>query len=333
MIIARASRDGLYGFIDRRGRWLIPPSFLAATDFDGAGLAPVSYDYREWILIDCKGKPAIGFSVSATRMLTGSGGLYSFEHNERWGFIGSDGQFRLEPRFSAPSLAAKGSDLMHFLGGQCAVLAPCADLTNSGASHALGLIEESGNWLIEPSSLYLTYGDGSIVMDSRGFNEIGDPPWGFDYRPLGRITGPQLRVPFATADCVRASRGGLIPFGRIKGRLNEIEDYTPPECLSDSNMRWGLLSPTGLLVLPATYDDIKYMCDGLCGVRLFDRWGFVDSKGNQVIKPQFQDVQPFSNGLAGASDELLKWGFVDRKGNWVIRPSFDEIGPFVHIIS
>lgn len=281
----------------------------------------------QWHLIDRTGAE-IGLLPDISATGPPAEGAFPIEWKGKWGFLDGNGNKMLEPRFGAAGARFVGSDLMRFTGGQAAVLAPIA---SHAGSHALGLIDTKGKWIIDAEPFYIGYGEGSLVTDCRDIPEPGEPPWGFDFRPFGVLRGPEIRIPFSNADQVRAARGGLIPFAKTECLDRNLIDYMPPEELEAHKLRWGLLGYDGRIVTSPTHDEIQYPAGGFCAVQSGGLWGFISLAEKPGIEARYREVKPFSNGLSAVSDDSGKWGFIDEKGDWAVQPEFEEVGPFVKL--
>lgn len=134
----------------------------------------------------------------------------------------------------------------------------------------------------------------------------------------------------------------------------QIRSGTAPE-------RYGLITRTGDVVVPADAEEIHHFFEGRAGIKREGRWGFVDASGREVVAPRYQLVRQFSDGLcavnlghwryidgegrelttarmkyagdfheglAAVANEKLKWGFIDREGALVIPHAFDDAGGF-----
>ena len=87
------------------------------------------------------------------------------------------------------------------------------------------------------------------------------------------------------------------------------------------------LKSTRETIIPAIYDNVGSLCEGLVAVKLNDKWGFVDKTGEEVIPLKYDYVDSFSEGMAKV--ELNdKNGYIDKKGKEVIPLMYDSAGYF-----
>jgi hypothetical protein len=326
--IARANCGDHFGYIDEFGHWLIKPRYMEASDFGESGIAAVKEASANWRLIRADGKMHAEVQRPVDELLAPSEGLIPFRARNRWGFLDTNGRTTIENRFLRRVASDDTADLLRFSGGQAAVGYPIVDVEYGDSLVAIGLIATPGNWLIEASASAISYGEGSLVFDCRHYPEIGDPPWGFDFRPLGRVSGPELRVPFAQADKVRSSQNGLIPFGRVPGKPKDDLQYFGAD-ISEKNLNWGLLNWRGEVVVNAKFDDVRPLGPGLFGTESDSEWKIWTLDSKAISAPDLLDIRPFSCGLASAKAQNGLWGFIDQQGSWRIEPQFTDCGPFV----
>jgi len=107
--------ERVWGYIDRAGAHVIPPSFvmaqpffegLAAVNTEAEAVPGVSYrknlEHGKWSFIDHTGRIVIpGPFESAARF---SGGLAPVKQNGLWGYIDTTGAFRIQPQFEAAKI-------------------------------------------------------------------------------------------------------------------------------------------------------------------------------------------------------------------------------------
>ena len=88
------------------------------------------------------------------------------------------------------------------------------------------------------------------------------------------------------------------------------------------------LKSTRETIIPAIYDNVGSLCEGLVAVKLNDKWGFVDKAGEEVISLKYDHVDSFRESLARV--ELNgKYGFIDKTGKEVIPLMYDSAGYFI----
>ncbi len=86
--LASAAKDGLYGFIDLQGKWVIPPTYLNTSNFS-EGLAMVVNSERQLGAIDRDGKLVIDFQPHALGDF--HQGRARIIRDGKWGFIDRSG--------------------------------------------------------------------------------------------------------------------------------------------------------------------------------------------------------------------------------------------------
>ncbi len=138
-----------YGYLSADGRWVFEPQFNLANSFREGFASVRKEENGPWGYITKDGgwlvQPVFdsAFWFSEGLACVGTGGLY--------GFIGTDGQYAIEPRFVE-------TDWSFFDEGVCAV-------TEDGEKW--GYIDRQGHWVIQPEYVnYMAINEGLIaVMD------------------------------------------------------------------------------------------------------------------------------------------------------------------------
>lgn len=157
------SSQGNWGYVDRRGRLVIPARFSSAGSFSGAGLAPIELDGR-FGYVDRAGSIRINPQFGAARdFVSGPGGWIAAVAvdpqpgqpggaRRRWGLINQTGAFRAQPQFD---------DL--------------GDFDSNGRSVArvgenVGLVDETGRFVVQPiyASLILLPGARNYLYTKSG---------------------------------------------------------------------------------------------------------------------------------------------------------------------
>lgn len=104
------------------------------------------------------------------------------------------------------------------------------------------------------------------------------------------------------------------------------------------NGLWGLVGLDGSFVLPAEYEHLGALREGLRAAEKGGLWGYLDADGNIAIPFQFAWADDFENGYADAVPAGTRWegeaprlhGLIDPSGRWVIEPrtcDYIAVGP------
>lgn len=85
------------------------------------------------------------------------------------------------------------------------------------------------------------------------------------------------------------------------------------------NGRYGYVSQSGTLMIPARYDDARPFFEGLAAVEKGGRWGYINEAGRIVVKMQYGSARDFFRGYGIVSDRKTGlYGAVDRDGKLVV---------------
>jgi hypothetical protein len=284
------------GYIDRQGRVVIQPQYLAFGNHGGdffGGLAKVTAKDGDFY-IDATGKRVARFDqFGAADYIDPAGklfippnskpasdfseGLAPVEVDGRFGYIDPSGHFVIPPRFMSADEFADGHALVvengpcQLIGyGPCDGLMPPNSTTASLHRCQYSVIDHSGNVVF-----------AGAYIDAKHFSEgvapMGDgKKWGYvDY------SGKAL-VPIQFDDAEPFSEGlAAVRVGR--------------------NIDLGELGKVG----------------------------FIDRTGAMIIQPQFLSAQEFSEGFAVVMDENRKYSFIDRMGRRRFGRNFDAASGFV----
>lgn len=333
--LALAKQDGLYGYINKSGSFVIEPQFERAGSFNAWGYAVIgeqddgSYKYG---VINKKGETVIDVEYDAIFSDDETGYFWFAEYDftnytVSYGLLDSSGNVLSDAVYSAASYySADGLAVVGVLDDDGNVLYGYADKTGgiaiepqfefassfynglavAGSSDATGIIDTSGEYVIEPQFMALVWStsenvglayteeDSYCVVDENGEYIVS----GFDN------IGAQLYAYVSDSDIFGSA--GLLP-------------------VSD-NGKWGFVDKEGEYVIAAEYDDM-YPFDesGLAAVCLDSKWGYIDTTGELVIELSFDDAYAFEGkdyAVVGVDGE---YGLIDKSGNYIVEPTFDMI--------
>jgi len=293
--------NGKVGYINNRGKLMIPPQFLDATAFEGS-FARVAINDR-WGFIDRSGKLVIPARFDVARRF--SDGLAAVMVGDKYGFINLDGELVIEPKYK---------EVGDFSDGLAAVSVYSPDgfihpRTKTRFSSLWTYIDKSGKQLMSPQLIYgFPFHNGVARFWTGSFASI-------DKYGLIDKSGHEIIEPIFD-NIVSDFSEGVAPF-RIGNK-------------------WGFTDDTGRIVIDPHFDSARGFSEGLGRIAMRNKfgvllWGYIDHSGKIVIEPEFADNCDFSEGLACvAKFESKGWmrGYIDKTGKFAIKPTFDGTDNF-----
>ena len=352
-----------FGFIDRRGKTVIPPQYTFALDFS-EGLAAVCVG----------GKP---LTIEDVRGLS-SQGIFSWDIPQvdgKWGFVDKTGKRVVEAKYDwaesfqdGLALVARRTpkkegeedkDLDSFSGDS---------VFRKGHKGRYSFIDRSGRnvfgreftgaeefseglalvGLDDEHSAYIDR-TGKIVIEPRTvvcgqFHEgravaALDGKYGFIDR-----TGRFFEWKFNAAAWEESSDGRmqfednatkLDGFSDLEGNVVIPAQFTYARDFSEGraavikkDAEFGFIDTDGRPVTSFEFEDARSFREGLAPVRVEGKgWGYLDKAGAFALEPRFETASDFSTGFAVVSLGG-KAGVIDAKGRFVVQPLFSEVREF-----
>ena len=304
-----ADARGKWGFIDRTGRFRIPPRYDGAGQFSEG----VAYAYlweggrRREGIVDTSGRftelPAANSSAFIFH-----DGLARFEtplgQERKYGYMDKTGRVVIPLQFD---------DSGHFSEGLAWVS------VFKERKRLYGFIDKTGKMVIEPQFVHQP---GDFVD---GLSKVmGQTNSGFiDHTGSFRITVEYEHADDSFSEGLLAIIRGDPPRGVYLKRDGEVAIEIPFWQQRTARQR-SLYSIRRLQLAPFS--------EGLAPVLSFNKLGFIDRTGKVVVEPMFRETSGFSEGLAAVkiigSDGRYVWGYIDRAGRFAIAPQFREAHPF-----
>ena len=310
-----------YGYIDKKGRLVIPCIYDNVKDFS-EGLARVSEKDWKFGFIDKKGNTIIPFTLGEH---TGSfsEGLASVRPDEDYtGYINKKGEFVIPVMKRAGIGGAFG-------GG----IAPIRIDNNETF-----FIDIHGNEVI-PSRPIRSFGykDGFYVVreKNRRFGVI-DVKGNFIFQNYNGINGFSeglfvVNKMFEKKDESGYSRKFLYGFVDTQGRETISPQYDKAQSFSDGlaavekDKKWGYINKQGQFVIPVQYEEAYDFHEGLAFVKTKEHYIVIDKQGKVVsLHPNYSYFRGhFSEGLNAV---MLngQWGYVDIYGNSTFNPKMNH---------
>jgi hypothetical protein len=287
-----------WGFIDRAGKFVVPPLYTYCNDFSENGLAAV----------------CVGGEVDSLDVVGG-----------KWGYVDRAGRMVIAPKFELAGPFREGLAVVNIgmKPGDGKYLSQGAWTVKSGK---WGVIDKNGRTVIpverDPIELdgfrgglavaYVRLPNGYNVgfIDANGRWAV---PARFDeVRPF--VDGvAQVRLD---------NRWGLIdPRGDFVVRPAYLDMLPFSEGLAaaqEEDKRWVFVDLKGYVAFPAKFEAALSFSEGLAPVQYGPSWGYVARDGTWSIPPQFKDAEPFALGLAKVRiwhDDRCR--YIDKSGRVV----------------
>ncbi|MGE5761430.1 MAG: WG repeat-containing protein [Gemmatimonadota bacterium] len=300
--LARVKRDGKYGFIDREGRYVVPPKFDEALLRFSRDRTVAVHDGQAW-LVDLQGRdiaslgawrwPNLGSEEGFDDIASHVGysdffadGLIPWQRDGRWGYVDLDGRWVIEPQFEMAQ---------PFHAGRASVQA-------DGRGR---LIDVHGREIASvPRGWWIAPGGGTRLMVGTATQ------WGFT-DATGKLPGA---LPYAT---IRIKFTGLsfadarpLQFSDGLAVVSRIAPH-----------RWQVVDTDGCERAAGRYDWLEDAGGGLYAVAIGQRWALADSRLRILSATRFDVAPGFLGTYPRATVEVNgRIGCVDRRGRWRALP-------------
>ena len=281
--------------------------------------APLS---AAWGFIDNRGKVAIDGRFESVQSF--SEGLAAAKHEGRWGFINRNGAEVIPFRYRS---------VQSFQGG--------AAIVDTGLpEHPVGVIDQSGAWVVQPLFRSISAADGKIGGFLLGQKEAGDGLSFYDH--FGNLVlGPySLAFPFADGRARVKSKFGewiIDSSGNFVVKQPVALDgigFSDGLIAIRHDGKLGYMGVDGNIVLEPQYNQGGAFAEGIAAIELDGRWMFIDKSGRVVAQLPSEVVfaESMSDGLslvtAKTGPSTRKFGYVGKNGQWAVKPMWDDANPF-----
>lgn len=295
-----------YGFINRRGEWVVKPRFAFVEPFrDGWARVGIGQFHGLAVFrgkvgyVDTQGKPVIPVTYDALgnpkedKIPVSIGG--------QWGYLDTQGKMIIERRFDWAGSFSDGYARIR-----------------EGTEY--GFIDNSGRVVIRPQfAIVGSFHEGLAVASGKAPHSRHRVHHGY-YRD-GRLgnRGPKDGVGYVDPTGTFAIAPTYKVACDFKGGRAWVQ-------LKDD--RWCAIDRSGK-PLTKPYHYLYSPVPGLSPVRIGEKVGYVDTNGTMVIEPNVVFGSRFAEGLAFVkAKEGGKYGCIDQKGALIFPPRFDNYTHF-----
>ena len=296
------NETGLYGYIDGKGKIIIDPIYIKATDFQyGSYEYAKAYDDNETVtIIDKKGKEYLPFGKYTSVSLP-KNDLIVFQGNTlKYGVIDINDNIVLEPIYDKIEIGDLGSIVV--------------TLNNKN-----GVFDSSGNIILDIVYDYIHQFKDSFVVkkeDKDGlFNIEGKEIIPIEYESvqiahsIGRYDKEVFRVINANEKIGFFDNSGNKLSDFIYDEFNAGRDGLIPV---RKDNKWGYIDMEGNIAIPFEFDYADSFSEGKSMVKINDEKKYINTKGEFIEEEEVN--YEFENEKYTIAKENNKYNLVNEKG-------------------
>jgi hypothetical protein len=264
--VAPVEVNGVWGFIDRKGNWVLEPEFAGVLR-GGDGRFGVLRGGR-WGFISINGAMIVDPVFEDAQPFRD--GVAAVKQDGKWGYIAANGGRVLPFLYAEASSRESGFATAKMEGAS----------TVAGTAYEQGGIEVGNDWGVIDSMgrFRIFYVDSPIVNVSPLSEGVTIITVEGDHQKLFNKNGAEI-----TTD---------LPIGRAR-RFSE-----GLAAVSFDNDHWGFVDLDGKLLIPDRFDGALEFSDGVAPVKIGSMWGYINKKAELVLAPEYDAAYPFNERYA-----------------------------------
>jgi hypothetical protein len=307
--IARAEKEGKYGFIDSTGKEVVPCTNYNVQDFhDGLGLVQETEDGGLYF-VDKTGKKVID--------LAGYENAFSFQNgyatvakSDGYGLIDKTGKETIPCKSSSGIFMISPGNYIADIGtektivnGEGKATLPFKgfdeiyfDKVNSQYAYS-----KEGKWVIAaPDGAIKVNVDAAGLIHNNGMYFLSKTTEGKGTENAVMNGKGEMVIPYGKYYSINTSApDGMICVGVKTGETPESDGVTV------INQKIGYCDLTGKEVIPPQFEDVMFdFSEGLCVVQVKGQKGYIDKTGKLVIPAQYEKAGNFQHGYAKVTSAL-----------------------------
>lgn len=299
-ILFPAKKDGLWGFINTKGLWIIKPSYFNALEFT-EGIAAVR-NFGKWGYINAHNEWVIQPQYEQATPFSEELAAVVFQNH--WGFIDHNGDFVIDPVYEKASSFSEGlavvtrGDHYRFIDHTSKIITDGAYTRAFPFTEGLAPVNWNDNkgFINTTGQLVITHSFAHASPFSEGLAQVYENgKWGFIDRS-GNI---------------------VIPLQFIK-----TTQFSEGLASAMQSGKWGYVDKSGAWKIKSQFDVAYSFYLGYAVSGLKSRFGVISPDGNWIVQPEFEMI-----GKAGRSVSLK-----DEIGNhirktfsvWQLKKEFEK---------
>lgn len=309
-------QNGKYGYVDKKGNYLINPQFDDATFFE-SGVALV-YSGGLCGYIDTKGNYVINpvYSDATT-----------FNEGIAWAVKKEGAPTAINKKGEILFVMKEADRVYSFSEGlaRYRIVSPYNE-----NSYLYGFVNKKGETVISPT--YSDAGDFvegvAVVANENGeygyINKNGELTINYQFKRAESFHNGKAIVYNGSA-CGTIDKKGKYVINPQFGRMFQDEDNYM--ILLQEGRQWGWCDGKGKIIINPQFEGIEgFAKNDLAPVKIGEQRGFINREGKIVINPQFDNASFFLDNTYAFVEVNDKWGIIDTDGKYLVNPQFEGIG-------
>ncbi len=360
LIKAKNQETNRFGYLDKTGKWVLPPIYLEAINADVMGGVWVkmtdgkqhyiSKAGKDFGTIDSKGEKYYFFGDSGytiyedaekpyvlmdktgkvIKTIDDCDGIYSFSNGIAGYKCKSNGKYGFLDLNGNKIIPCDYDSFNGFVDG----IAKVSKITDGKTKN--GYIDNKGNVIVPvvyESAYNFREGWGIIKKDSNFFFVDKNGNLKETSRKYDEIT--EFRSGYSTGT-VKGKGNNQNTYYYLNTQLKEefsiaatsgYQFWEDVAVVSRDGKTFELMNKKGEIFKTLTgIETLKFTSEGMLAVKEKGKWGYINQKGDYIVNPKYDDCESFKYGYAKVKTGT-KWGIIDKSGTEIIEPKYENIVP------
>lgn len=304
-----AKKYSKWGFINKRGEWIIPNEYEEVYFFS-EGLAAAKY-FGNWGFIDRHGKWVIQPEFTDAKPFYE--GLACVMKDNKWGYINKKGAWHFEPKLSVVSSFSDGKAIIKNGDGYVFINKDGDRLLRHSFERALpfseglafvvyngykGYIERNGNWLIKHDyAEAYSFSEGlALVRNGQKYGFINQ-------------------------------KGELV----IDAVFDDANYFMEGLAAVKRNGYWGYINQTGAFAIEARFEAAFPFSQNVAVVKSGGKFGLIDRRGEWVLMPTYSGLGRYTKALS--LEEQVQDFVKTMYSDWQLKGEFEKTSSYLARVS
>ena len=317
--IAKAKRNGKYGFINSQGEEIIPCKYDRIEAFDDETQMAKVYNGNKFGYVSKKGNVVVPAKFDQIGKFN-SDGIAKVKSNDLWGYVNNNGQELVSCEYTSIGDIQDNMVLVSkngkwgFAGVNGNNNIPCIYEAAKPFNDGEAAVKKDGKWG------YINSSNRTIIP--------------FQYSDAGTFSNGFANV---NGNSYINEEGKVLVFYQATVNLNEefienVNNYIDMGHFREGRAMvyrnvtgqtgWGFIDTRGIQVIECKYDQVNPFSNKFAAVKKNDKWGFINPNGTEVIPCTMNvaDVAKFSEDrvfIAENMEQPMSYYFINGKGERV----------------